>query len=210
MQRLLDKTRTNMDDKRSHILALAKERGVIRPSELAALGASPTYLRHLVLDGSMRRAGRGLYTLNDFEVTEHHTLVEAVRSQSKSVVCLLSALSYHELGTQLPHQVWLAVPYGTRIAKAKAPAKNIVVLRPASFEAGVETHLIEGVEVPVYNVAKTVADCFKFRNKIGLDIAIEAIREALHDRRCTRDEIHRYARINRVENVIRPYMEALT
>lgn len=199
-----------MEDKHRQILGLARQKGLVRPYDLQAVGASPAYLRSLVREGSLRQLGRGLYALPNGDVTEHHTMVEAVCSQPHSVVCLLSALRFHELGTQIPHQTWLAVPYGTRIAKSEIPAKKIVVLRPASYEAGIERHLIEGVEVPIYGVAKTVADCFKFRNKIGLEVALEALREALQERRCRRDEIHEFARIDRVENVIRPYMEAMT
>jgi predicted transcriptional regulator of viral defense system len=198
-----------MEEKRGQILTWAKGRGVIRPRELAALGASPTYLRRLVAEGHMLRVGRGLYTLADYEPTESHTLVEAVSSQAKAVVCLLSALSFHGIGTQLPFQVWLAVPYGARISKENAPPKRIVVMRPPSYEAGIEVHRIEGVDIPIYGIAKTVADCFKFRNKVGLDVALEALREVLGERRCSREEIRRYARIDRVENVMRPYMEAL-
>lgn len=157
----------------------------------------------------MRRVSRGLYTLANYEATEAHTLVEAVNSQSKAVVCLLSALSFYGIGTQIPFQVWLAIPYGTRISKREYPPRQIVVMRPSSYEAGVELHSIEGIDVPIYNIAKTVADCFKFRNKIGLDVAIEALREVLAERRCGREEIRHYAWTNRVENVMRPYMEAM-
>lgn len=198
-----------MAGKQEILLAFARERGVVRPKDLVPIGVSPAYLRRLVEDGAMVRSARGLYTLKDFEVTESHTLVEAVRAQSRGVVCLLSALAFHDLGTQLPFRVWLAVPYGARISKGEAVPTQVVVMRPPGYEEGIETHLLEGVEVPVYNVAKTVADCFKFRGKVGLDVAIEALKEALSDKRCSREEIRRYAKVDRVENVIRPYMEAL-
>ena len=158
----------------------------------------------------MLRSARGLYTLAAFEATESRSLVEAVRTQSKGVVCLLSALGFHGVGAQLPHQVWLTVPYGSRIAKSEAVPLKVVVARGEAYEAGVEVHRLEGVEVPVYSVAKTVADLFKFRNRIGVDVAIEALKEALRDSRCTREEILRYARVDRVERVITPYLEALS
>lgn len=192
------------------IIELAQERGVIRPRDLRALGISPTNLRRLVQHGVMIKAGRGLYTLTDFDVTEHHSLVAAVRVQSKAVVCLLSALTFHGVGTQLPHQVWVSVPYGARISNSDAVPMRFIVLRPSAYAAGIEVHQLEGVSVPVYTLAKTIADCFKFRNKVGLDVAIEALREALRQRRCSREDIRRYARIDRVEKIIRPYMEALT
>ena len=192
------------------IVALANKQGVIRPRDLVALGVDPNSLRGLVHDGLMVKIGRGLYALADYDVTEFHSLVTAVRAQSNSVICLLSALSFHGLGTQLPHKVWVAVPYGARIAKTEAVPMRVVVLRPPAYESGIERHELEGIDVPVYSIAKTVADCFKFRNKIGLDVAIEALREALRDRRCAREEIRQYAKIDHVEKVMKPYMEALS
>ncbi len=198
-----------MQNKKQAIVALAREKGVVRPRDLASLGVSPTYLSRLVEEGTMLRSGRGLYTLADYETTESHSLVEAVRVQSRGVVCLLSALAFHGLGTQLPHQVWLAVPYGSRIAKGQGVPMRIVVARGPAYGEGIELHRLEGVEVPVYGVAKTVADLFKFRNKVGIDVAIEALKETLRERRCSRDEIRRYARLHRVERVMSPYLEAL-
>ena len=192
------------------IITLAQERGIIRPRDLYALGINPTNLRRLVKSGVLTKAGRGLYTLTDFDVTEHHSLVAAVRVQSNAVVCLLSALSFYGLGTQLPHQVWVSVPYGGRVSNSDAVPMRVVVLRAPAYAVGIEVHQLEGVSVPIYSLAKTVADCFKFRNKIGLDVAIEALREALRDRRCSREDIRQYARIDRVEKIIRPYMEALS
>jgi predicted transcriptional regulator of viral defense system len=192
------------------ILDIARNQGVVRPSDLVAIGIDPGNLRYLYRTRKMLRVGRGLYTLPDYDFTEHHTLVEAVNARSRSVVCLLSALVYHGIGTQLPHQVWLAIPFGAWVAKSSRSPVRLVVLRAKAYEAGTQIHRIEGIDVPIYNVAKTVADCFKFRNKVGLDLAIEALREALRQRRCTREEIRQFARIGRVENVMRPYMEALS
>ena len=194
----------------NRIVELARERGVIRPRDLTLLGINRNRLRDLVRSGEIVKTGRGLYTLAEFDVTESHTLVEAVRAQSNGVICLLSALSFHGLGTQLPHEVWIAVPYGGRITKTDAVPMRTVVVRPPAYAAGIEVHRLEGIDVPIYSVAKTVADCFKFRSKVGLNVAIESLREALRDRRCTREEIRAYARADRVEQVMRPYMEALS
>jgi predicted transcriptional regulator of viral defense system len=188
------------------IIAYASQHGVIRPRDLIALGIDPTHLRRLVKEGVMIRAGRGLYTLADYDVTEFHSLVEAVQAQSKGVICLLSALSFYGIGTQIPHQVWVSIPYGARISTTSVVPMRIVVARPPAYGAEINIHRLEGVDVPIYSVAKTVADCFKFRNKVGLDVAIEALRE----RRCSREDIRNGARIDRVERVIRPYMEALS
>jgi predicted transcriptional regulator of viral defense system len=192
------------------ILEIARQRGVVRAGDLLAGGSTSHDLRRLVAQGILSRVGRGLYTLSGFEFTEAHGIVEAVQAQSKAVVCLLSALAFHVIGTQQPHQAWLAIPYGARISQNRTVPTRVVVMRPSAYEHGIEVHRLEGVDVPIYSVAKTVADCFKFRNTVGLDVAIEALREALRDRRCTREDIRQFARIDRVEKVMRPYMEALS
>jgi predicted transcriptional regulator of viral defense system len=158
----------------------------------------------------MVRSAPGLYALCDYDVTSAHTLVEAVQAQAKGVVCLKSALNFHGIGTQLPHQVWLSVPYGSRITAKRSVPMQIIVMRLPGYESGIEIHELEGVTVPMYSIPKTISDCFKFRNKVGLDVALEALREALHDKRCTREEIRQFAKLNRVENIMRPYMEALS
>lgn len=199
-----------MSEKLQSILSFAKEKGVIRPRDLKSLGVSPQYIYHLVASGVMVRSGRGLYMLSDYEATENHSLVEAVRIQSNGVICLLSALSFHEIGTQLPHQVWVAVPYGSRIVKSNTTPIRSVVMRSPSYGEGIERHLLEGTEVAIYGIAKTIADTFKFRNRVGLDVALEALRDVLRNKRCTREEIRNYAKINRVEKVMQPYMESMT
>ena len=125
------------------------------------------------------------------------------------MICLLSALSFHQIGTQLPHEVWIALDRRTRYPSLSYPRLRVMRFSGNALTEGIETHRVEGETLRVYNVAKTVADCFKYRNKIGLDVALEALREAWRARRFTMDEIHRYARICRVERVMRPYLEAL-
>jgi predicted transcriptional regulator of viral defense system len=147
--------------------------------------------------------------LPEADVTEHVSLVEASLRVPHAVVCLLSALRFHGVGTQNPHEVWLAIGH-----KARKPAASQLPLRFVRFSGdalskGVEIHEIQGVPVPIYSPAKTLADCFKFRNKIGLDVAIEALRDGWRRRRFTMDELWGYARMDRVSNVIRPYLEAL-
>lgn len=200
---------TLMKDARKMIRERLSRYGQVRTTELAGIGVDPTYLRRMVEDGELQRVARGVYSRADFSPTESHTLLRAVQSQTKSAVCLLSALSFHQIGTQLPSKVWLAVPYGTRISKASYPPKRIVVLRMHLYQAGLELHKIEGVDVPIYSIPKTVADCFKFRNTIGLDVALEALRESLAERRCTREDIRAFAKINRVERVMQPYLESI-
>jgi predicted transcriptional regulator of viral defense system len=199
-----------MTNKKDALARLAEKHGIVRARDLKALGIGRAVLRSLVQEGTIVREARGLYSHKAFRATEAHSLVEASCTQSKGVVCLTSALGFHGVGTQLPSDVWLAVPKGTRIAERRELPIRVVVLNRDSYEAGIETHIIEGVHVRIYSVAKTVADCFKFRSKVGLDVALEALKEALRDRRCTRDEILGFAQIDRVANVMRPYIEALS
>jgi len=141
--------------------------------------------------------------------TIHLGLAQVAKAVPRSVVCLLSALRFHEIGTQNPHQIWIAMD--RRAARPRVTHPNIRVVRFSgrSLTDGIEEHDIAGVPVRIYNPAKTVADCFKYRNKIGLDVAIEALRETVQGRKCTADELWRYAKICRVSKVMRPYMEAM-
>jgi predicted transcriptional regulator of viral defense system len=195
--------------KKEAALRLARQAGVLRPRDLGPHGIARVYLRDLCERGLLVRSGRGIYVPADAEITEHHTLAEACKRVPHSVVCLSSALRFHDLTTQDPWDVWLMIESGSRVPQVDYPPLRIFRASGEPFRAGAEEHTIEGVPVRVYNLPKTVADCFRYRNKIGLDVAIEALRECLRDRRCTRDELHHYARIDRVENVMRPYMEAL-
>lgn len=191
-------------------LKLLRKEGILRPHELAAHGISPIALYSLHRQGKVLRLGRGLYSLPTTELTEHHSLAEACKRVPHAVVCLLSTLRFHNLGTQNPAEVWLAIDRKARRPQVEYPPLRIVRFSGAALTEGVEAHEIEGVTVPIYTAAKTVADCFKYRNKIGLDVAIEALRDCLRTGRCTHQELWHYARIGRVSNVIRPYLEALT
>jgi predicted transcriptional regulator of viral defense system len=153
--------------------------------------------------------GRGLYVLPDADVSEHHSLAEASKRVPHGVVCLLSALRFHNLTTQSPSEVWLAIGSKAWRPQVDYPRLRFVRFSDRALEAGVEEHSIEGVLVRVYSPAKTVADCFKYRNKIGLDVALEALRDCRRERKCSNDELWRYAKICRVANVMRPYMEAI-
>ena len=191
------------------ILKLVEEMGVLRARDLNPHGIPRTHLSRLCAAGKLQRIARGLYVLPDSEITEHHSLAEACKRVPKGVVCLLSALQYHELTTQGPFEVWLAIGEKAWRPRVEFPPLRIVRFSQPTLEAGIKEHEIEGVAVRVYIPAKTVADCFKYRNKIGLDVAIEALRECLRSRRCTMDDLWRYAKICRVQNVMRPYLESL-
>src|SRR5688572_27868227 len=192
------------------LLALAKKKGILRARDLDAASIPRTYLKRLRDGGLLLRTGRGLYTAADAEITEHHSLAEAARCVPDGVVCLLSALRFHELGTQAPFEVWLAIDPKARAPRSDHPPLRIVRMSRAVREAGVEETTIDGVAVRIHRPAKTIADCFKFRNKIGLDVALEALRDYWRSPRRNADELWRFAKICRVANVMRPYLEALS
>ncbi|HEX6122912.1 MAG TPA: type IV toxin-antitoxin system AbiEi family antitoxin domain-containing protein [Ktedonobacterales bacterium] len=190
-------------------LQLAREMGVLRARDLARHGIAREYLTRLTQAGLLERTGRGLYVLPDAELTEHHSLAEAAKRVPAGIVCLLSALRFHDLTTQAPFEVWLALPSAARRPRPGAPPLRVVRFSGPALTEGIEEHMIEGVRVRVYNPAKTVADCFKYRNKIGLDVALEALRETWRARRATMDELWHYAEVCRVATVMRPYLESL-
>ncbi|BBL77316.1 type IV toxin-antitoxin system AbiEi family antitoxin domain-containing protein [Methylomagnum ishizawai] len=198
-----------MQSSHQTILDLADERGLIRPRDLAALGLPSVALTRLVRQGRLARVGRGLYGRPDRAVSEHGTLAGVARKHPQGIVCLLSALRVHDLTTQSPSEVWLAIPNKARAPRMDYPPLRIVRFSGAALTEGIEEHVIDGVPVRVTNVARTVADCFKFRNKIGLDVALEALREAWRARRSSMDELWRFAAPCRVANVMRPYLESL-
>ncbi|RDH83662.1 MAG: transcriptional regulator [endosymbiont of Escarpia spicata] len=199
-------TQTTQTDK---VLELVQKEGVLRPRDLDPYGIPRIYLSRLHAAGKLQRIGRGLYVLPGTNASEHRSLAEACKRVPKGVICLLSALRFHELTTQSPFEVWLAIGEKAWRPRVEYPPLRIVRFSSAALDAGVEEHRIEGVIVPVFTPAKTVADCFKYRNKIGLDISIEALRECWRSRRCTMDDLWQYAKVCRVQNVMRPYLESL-
>ena len=191
------------------ILTLARSKGVLRTRDVSAAGESRVSLAQLVRNGSLSKLGRGLYALPDRPLCEHGALAEVAAKSRQGVVCLISALRLLDLTTQQSSDVWLAIPHKTHPPKLTYPPLRVVRMSGEAMTAGIETVDVAGVRVRVFGVAKTVADCFKFRNKIGLDVALEALHEAWVRRRVSVDELWRYAQICRVANVMRPYMEAL-
>jgi predicted transcriptional regulator of viral defense system len=191
-----------------YLLELVSQAGVFRPRDLDAHGLPRESLQRLYEQGLIQRTGRGLYTVTNSQPTEKQTLVEACKRIPHGIVCLLSALQFHDLTTQAPFEVWLAVGNRWRPAVDYPPVR-IVYFTGKALTEGIEEHTVGGVAVKVYNPAKTVADCFKYRNKIGLDVALEALRECWRERRATMDELWRMAKICRMSNVMRPYLESL-
>jgi predicted transcriptional regulator of viral defense system len=191
------------------IMRYVGKHGIVRPRDIEAIGLPREYLVRLHRQGKLNRSGRGIYTLPDANVTERHSYAEVAKRVPEAVICLLSALAFHQITTQSPASVWIALRKGARTPALASPSLRIVRLSGLSLTEGIENHEIEGVPVRVYSAAKTVADCFKFRNKIGLDVAIDALKDCLRQKKASINEIYRYAKVCRVSNVIRPYMEAL-
>ncbi|MBF0152468.1 MAG: type IV toxin-antitoxin system AbiEi family antitoxin domain-containing protein [Magnetococcales bacterium] len=192
------------------IINLARTHGIIRPRDLNVLGLPRVALSRLVRRGELVLVGRGLYAVPDRTVSEHGTLAEVARRHPQGIVCLLSALQFHDLTTHTPFEVWLAIPNKARAPRMAYPPLRIVRFSGDALTEGVQEHLVDCVPVRVTSVAKTVADCFKYRNKIGLDVALEALQASWREKRFTMDELWHAAAVCRVANVMRPYMESLT
>jgi len=191
-------------------LRAAHARGVLRPRDLAALGVTRATLARLLAQGKLVRLGRGLYGAPDAQGrTEHQALVEVANRVPHGIFCLLSALRFHNLTTQSPFDVWVAIDRKAWRPRIEYPPLRVFRFSGPALAEGVETHTVQGAQLRVYSPAKTVADCFKYRNKIGIDIALEALRDAWRGRRVTMDELHRFSQICRVERVMRPYLESL-
>ena len=195
--------------KRQCAIDLARKLRLVRPRDFDAHDLPRAYLSRLSQEGVLERLDRGLYQYADAPLDANQSLAEASKRVPHGVICLLSALRFHDLSTQMPHQVWLTIGPKARAPKVTSPRLRIVRASGKALTEGIEHHRIEGVSVPIYNAAKTVVDCFKYRRLVGLDVAIEALRECRRKRRTTMDEIWRFAELCRVTNVMRPYLEAL-
>ena len=192
------------------VLALARQQPLLRARDLAEHALPTIALTRLVAAGKLERVARGVYSLPRRKLSEHRSLAEASLRVPQGVVCLLSALRVHGIGTQAPFEVWLAIPQNSPTPRLDQPALRAMRMSGPALTEGIETKRIDGVDVRVFDVAKTVADCFKYRNKIGVDVAVEALRDLFgRTRRPPIDDLWRYAEVDRVQTVIRPYLEAL-
>jgi predicted transcriptional regulator of viral defense system len=191
------------------IVKLARRKGLLRARDLRPFAIPRRHLTRLVTEGVLLRAGRGLYTHADAAASEHRSLAEVCARVPAGVVCLLSALRFHGLTTQNPWEVWLAITPASRKPRIDHPPVRVARFSGPAFREGVEHHRIDGVDVKIYSAAKTVADCFKYRNKIGIDIAIESLRDAWGKRAATADQLWQYAKVCRVTNVMRPYLDTI-
>ena len=191
------------------ILTLARASGLLRTRDVDSAGAPRALLAQLAHDGRIIKLGRGLYALPDRLASEHASLAEVAAKSAHGVICLVSALRFHELTTQQAADIWLAIPHKAHAPRMDYPPLRIVRMSGEAMTDGIDVVNVSGTAVRVFSVAKTVADCFKFRNKIGLDVALEALREAWQSKRVNMDELWHYAEICRVTNVMRPYIESL-
>ena len=192
------------------VLALARQHPLLRARDLAEHQLPTVVLSRLVAAGKLERVARGVYSLPGRRLSEHRSLAEVALRVPRGVVCLLSALRVHGIGTQAPFEVWLAIPHRMPVPRLDQPTVRAVRMSGPALTEGIDRMLVDGVEVPVFNAAKTVADCFKYRNKIGLDVALEALHDGWTQRKLTMDALWHYAAVNRVANVMRPYLESVT
>jgi predicted transcriptional regulator of viral defense system len=191
------------------ILDLARQKGMLRPGDLQGVGAARVMLTRMTASGQLEKVGRGLYRLPGTGASEHETLTTVAAKVPQAVFCLLTALQFHGLTTQLPRQVWIAMPRGSHVPRLDYPPVKMVQFTGEAYTEGVEVFKRDQVCLRVYSVAKTVVDCFKHRNKIGLDVALEALRDARSQKKASADDLWHFAKICRVANVMRPYLEAI-
>jgi predicted transcriptional regulator of viral defense system len=201
---------TSQPTQKEQAEALLAQHGMLRLSELTSAGITAATISRMERDGRVVRLSRGLYQLADAPIETHHSLAEAAKRMPKGVVCLTSALAYHELTDQLPRRIWMAIGNKDWIPKNANRSLRIVRFAEPLLKDGVETHLIENVPVRMFNVPKTIADCFRHRRSVGLSIAIEGLQQALRQRKARPAEIADHANRGGVWTIVRPYLEALT
>lgn len=187
---------------------LLAQKGIVRPMDLEALGIPRAVLTRMAAAGEVERVGRGLYRLPTLG-SEHDSLIAVATKVPQAVFCLLTALQFHELTTQLPRQIWIAMPRGSHTPRIDYPPIKMVQFAGEAYSTGIEEVERDRTTLRVYSVAKTVADCFKHRNKIGLDVALEALKETRKKGKASADDLWHYAKLCRVANVMRPYLEAI-
>ena len=197
-------------NKYKEILNLAKRYGIIQVRDLRKKGIHPEYLRRLYKNGQLIKIARGQYSLPDTKISEHHSLVVVAKAVPNAVFCLVTALRFHNIGTQAPYKVWIAIERRSAEPRINNPKIRVFRFSGGAYSEGISKYVIEGVNIKVYNPSKTISDCFKYRNKIGLDVAIEALRDGWEQKKFTVNELWKYAKICRVTNIMRPYIESLS
>lgn len=191
------------------VTKLAKE-GILRARDAERAGIARTYLQLAVESGKIERIGRGLYAIPGKVIGEHQSLIEVSKRVPHGVICLLSALRVHNLTTQNPHEVWICIENKARKPSVDLQKLRVIRSSEALFSEGIMEKRFGALSIRLTNPARTVIDCFRFRNKIGIEVAVEALRECLRQRSANMDAIWRYAKLFRVATVMRPYIEAMT
>jgi predicted transcriptional regulator of viral defense system len=191
------------------VAVFRKHVGILRTSQVLQAGVHPSTLYAMRDDGTLEAVSRGVYRLADSEPLGNPDLVTVATRVQGGVICLISALAFHELTTQIPHEIHVALKRGAEIPRLDYPPIKLYWISNKAYNAGVETQELDGVSVRIYSPEKTLADCFKFRNKVGLDTAVEAVRFYRERRNVKVDALIHYAKICRVEKVMRPYLEAI-
>jgi len=198
---------STIDTHSQRVLDLAGRKRLLRAKDLDAIEAPHVVLSRLTAAGQLEKIGHGLYRLSSVPPSEHEGMAMLAAKVPQAVFCLLTALQHYDLTTQLPRHIWIAMPRGSHKPRIDYPPIKMIQTTGDAYSAGIETIKLDGVELRIYSVAKTLADCFKYRNKIGLDVALEALKDARARNKASIDDIWRYARICRVSNVMRPYLE---
>lgn len=193
----------------ARVLDLAARKGLLRSVDLESIEVPRVILTRLHEAGLLERVGRGLYRLPGTWTSEYENLAAVAAKAPQAVFCLLTALQFHELTTELPRQVWIAMPRGSHLPRIDYPPLRMVQFSGEAYASGIEEVARDGALLKVYSAAKTVADCFKYRNKIGLDVALQALKDARAGGKASVDDIWRFAGVCRVTNVIRPYLESV-
>jgi predicted transcriptional regulator of viral defense system len=197
------------DTPTNRLLNRVRQKGILRPRDLDEMGIHRIYLTRLTASGQLEKAGRGLYRLPENPFSEQESLIAVATRVPQAVFCLLTALQFHGLTTQLPRQIWIAMPRGSHTPRIDYPPLKMIQFSNISYTQGIEIHERDQVTLRVYGIAKTIADCFKHRNKIGLDVALEALKDARSRKNISADDLWHFAKICRVANVMRPYLEAV-
>lgn len=194
---------------RDRTIDLLRHNGIMRLTDLRAHGIHAPTLSRMVEEGEIARRGRGLYELTDAEITLSHSLAEIAVRVPKGIICLISALAYHEITLQSPKSIWLAIGEKDRKPRIDHLTVRVLHFGDAALRSGVQTVKIDGVAVKIFSPAKTIVDCFRYRRIVGLDVALEALRLALRSRKATPDDIVRFAKALRIWSVLRPYLESV-
>lgn len=197
-------------NQRDRVISALSKRGMARLSELMRLGVTQATVARLEREGVVIRLGRGLYQLPDAPLDVHHSLAEAAKLAPRGIICLVSALAFHGLTDRIPSKIWMAIGQKDRKPAIKHPSIEFVRFKPKTLNTGIEQRAIESVQAKIYGPAKTVVDLFRYRRKVGLNVAIEGLKEAIRQRKATPSEIARFANEAGAWRMMRPYVEALT